>query len=94
MRKEDTTFIRPAHTEEALPGLDSLAEGLTGRIVVDCCVPEYLSTFHCTFFTRFSALKNAFKTSFFQYKTAICFESPSAVLDSLAIFVAISFDHQ
>jgi hypothetical protein len=25
--EEDATFARPAHTEEALPGSDSLAEG-------------------------------------------------------------------
>src|SRR5947209_622485 len=40
---------------------------------------EHLSTFHrCTFFTRLSILKNGFKTSFFEYKTAVCFKSHSA----------------
>jgi hypothetical protein len=38
-----------------------------------------LSTFHhCTFFTRLSILKNGFKTTFFEYKTAVRFESRSA----------------
>jgi hypothetical protein len=50
-----------------------------GRICIDCCALEYLSTFHhCTFFTRLSILKNGFKTSFFEYKTAVRFESRSA----------------
>jgi hypothetical protein len=41
-----------------------------------------LSTFHhCTFFTRLSILKNGFKTSFFEYKTAVRFESRSAARD-------------
>ena len=33
LREEDAAFVRPAHTEEALPGLDSLAEGSQGELV-------------------------------------------------------------
>ena len=30
---EDATFVGPAHTEEALPGQDSLVEGSQGEFV-------------------------------------------------------------
>jgi hypothetical protein len=71
----------PIRRSTARPG--QTRGGLTGRICIDCCALEHLSTFHhCTFFTRLSILKNGFKTSFFEYKTAVRFESRSAGLGS------------
>jgi hypothetical protein len=72
----------PIRRSTARPG--QTRGGLTGRICIDCCALEHLSTFHhCTFFTRLSILKNGFKTSFFEYKTAVRFESRSAGLGTL-----------
>jgi hypothetical protein len=31
--EEDAAFVRPAHIEEALPGLNSLAEGLQDELI-------------------------------------------------------------
>lgn len=46
---EDATL---AHTEEST-AIEQPCRGFTGRIGVDCCASEHLSTFHhCTSFTR------------------------------------------
>jgi hypothetical protein len=56
--EDDATFAWLVQTEEALSGSK---KGFTGRIGVDCCASEHLSTFHnCTFFTRLFTIKNAF----------------------------------
>jgi len=75
--EEDAAFVKPAHAEEALPGSDSFCRGLAGRISVDC--RTFVNISSRAFFTPFFIEKSAFKTPFFQYETAVCFESPSTV---------------
>jgi hypothetical protein len=59
--EEDAAFVRPAHTEEALPGLDSLAEGSQDELVYIAVHQSILPTFfHRTFLTRLFIIKNAF----------------------------------
>ena len=79
--EEDAAFVKPAHAEEALPGSDSFCRGLTGRISVDC--RTFVNISSRAFFTPFFIEKSAFKTPFFQYETAVCFESPSTGYDAV-----------